>query len=41
MSKLDEQIEKNKSLETTNVALVNQSESFQEVHSYILKLFLI
>ena len=37
MSKLDEQIEKNKSLETTNVALVNQSESFQEVQAVTFK----
>lgn len=37
MSKLDEQIEKNQSLETTNVALVNQSESFQEVQAVTFK----
>lgn len=37
MSKLDEQIEKNKNLETTNVALVNQSESFQEVQAVTFK----
>lgn len=37
MSKLDEQIEKNKSLETTNVALVKQSESFQEVQAVTFK----
>lgn len=37
MSKLDEQIEKNRSLETTNVTLVNQSESFQEVQAVTFK----
>ena len=37
MSKLDEQIEKNQSLETTNVALVKQSESFQEVQAVTFK----
>lgn len=37
MSKLDEQIEKNRNLETTNVALVNQSESFQEVQAVTFK----
>ena len=37
MSKLDEQIEKNKNLETTNVTLVKQSESFQEVQAVTFK----
>lgn len=37
MSKLDEQIEKNQNLETTNIALVNQSESFQEVQAVTFK----
>lgn len=37
ISKLDEQIEKNQSLETTNVALVKQSESFQEVQAVTFK----